>query len=302
MKKCYEDFFLGLENPNFLAMKLLYGMFQKFENDEISSRIVDNLSVFSEYDIRLIYSEESFSYIDWFDNNSKRIDFAMQASGTEEIACHEFGHLLLELFARGEMPNEFLSVNRKCKKNILNKKNFISNLIKKYRDEAYDILTEDISDPLEFYDRHPELREEFFERYPDGTEDEMVEERLEDHCALVSAFDNRVDNYNKVSNIIDAVFCGNNPFFLEYGKDDIECVLSMHTDDYFKGSYYGKYVTSFEEQFAEYLALRTYPEKYSEATGVLRKILGDEWFSMMDKFYDKLTKRIAPKGKVLQHK
>lgn len=302
MRKNVEEFFLGLEEPNFLAMKLLLSLFERFESDEVSRRIVDNLSVLSQYDIRLICSEESFSYIDWFDNDFKRIDFAINVAGTETVACHEFGHLLLELFARGEMPEEFLSVNRKCRKRILNKHVFIKKLLQDYRDAAYDKLVVDYDDALEFYNRHPELRDEFFERYPDGTVDEMVEERLEEHCALVSAFDEDIENYNKVSNIVAAVFCGNNPFFLEYGKDNIDCVLAMHNDDYYKEGYYGKYVTSFEEQFADYLVLRTYPEKFGEAIGVLQKTLGDEWFEMMDKFYDQVTKRIGDKSKVYQYK
>lgn len=75
----------------------------------------------------------------------------------------------------------------------------------------------------------------------------MIEELLEDHYSLVSAFNSDIDNYNKVSNIIDSIFGGMNPFFLDYGKEDIECVLSMHDDDYFREAYYGKYVASFEE-------------------------------------------------------
>lgn len=301
MKKCYEEFFLGLDNPNFLAMKLLYGLFQKFESDEISRRITDNISVLSQFDFRLLKSEEAFSYIDLYDDH-KRIDFAINVSGTEEIACHEFGHVLMEMFARGEIPDEFLEVNRRCKKKILNKKRFVLELLQKYRDKAYDILTQDVDYVSGFYDRHPEFRSGFFERYPDVTEDEMIEDLLIRYYASISGFNNDIDNYNKVSNIIDSIFCGNNPFFLEYGKENIDCVLAMHNDDYFKEAYYGKYVASFEEQFADYLVLRTYPEKFSEARGVLRKTLGDEWFSMMDKFYDKLTMRIVPKGKVLQHK
>lgn len=121
-------FFLGLEDPNFLTMKLLLSVFEKFETDEISRRITDNISVLSQVDFRLLKSEEAFSYIDLYDNH-KRIDFAINVSGTEEVTCHEFGHVLMEMFARGEIPNEFLEVNRRCKKKLLNKKRFVSELI-----------------------------------------------------------------------------------------------------------------------------------------------------------------------------
>lgn len=299
MRKDVEEFFLGLDNPNFLTMKLLHDLFLRFENDEVSRRIVENISVLSRYNIKLSYSEEAFSYIDLVDNG---YDFAITSSGTEEITCHEFGHLLLNIFAKGEIPNGFLKVNRTCKKRILNKKRFMSELLQKYRDKAYDVLTEDIDDPLEFYERHPEFREEYFERYPDGTEDEMIEDRLEDHYALVSAFDGDIDNYNKVSNVVDAIFCGNNPFYLDYGNESLECILAMHHDEYFTEARYGKYVASFEEQFADYLVLRTFPEKFSEARGVLHKVLGDDWFTMMDDFYDEVTKRVCEKSKIYQYK
>lgn len=299
MRKDVEEFFLGLDNPNFLTMKLLNDLFTRFEDDEVSRRMVENISILSRYNIKLSYSEEAFSYVDLLQNG---YDVAITSSGTKEIACHEFAHLLLNIFARGEIPNNFLRVNRICKKRILNKKRFISDLLQKYRDKAYDILMEDIDDPLEYYERHPEFRDEFFDRYPDATEDEMVEDRLEEHYALVSAFDGDIDNYNRVSNIIDAIFCGSNPFYLDYGKDDIECVLAMHNDDYFSEAHYGKRVASFEEQFADYLVLRTFPEKFSEARGVLHKVLGDEWFTMMDNFYDTVTKRVCEKSKIYQYK
>lgn len=300
MRKDVEEFFLSLDKPNFLAMKLLYNLFLKFENDEVSRRVVENIAILSHYNIKLSYSEESFSYVDILDSGG--YDFAITSSGTEEIVCHEFGHLLLNIFAKGEIPNEFLKVNRACKKRLLNKKRYVSGLLQKYRDDAYDILTEDVSDPLSFYDRHPEFKEEYFERYPDGSEEEMLEDRLEEHYALVSAFDRNVDNYNRVSNIIDAMFLGVNPFFLDYGKEDIACVLAMHTDDYFSDAYYGKYVASFEEQFADYLVLRTYPENFGEARGVLQRVLGEEWFAMMDKFYDEVTTRVCDRAKLYQYK
>lgn len=301
MRKKYEEFFLGLSEVEFLTMKLLHSVFKRFEEDPVSCRITDNLDVLSSWDIRLIKSDESFSYIDFYDN-SKRIDFAINVSGTEEVACHEAGHLLLSLFARGEIPDEFLEVNRRMKKKILNKRMFFSNLIGQYREDAYGKLREGIYDVLGFYERHPDAKEKYFELFPDSDEEEMIEDLLEEHYAFVSAFDDDIDNYNKVSNIVDAIFCGNNPFFLEYGNDTIECILSMHTDDYFKDGYYGRYVTSFDEQFADYVVLRTYPEKYATARGVLNKLLGDEWFVMMDKFYDKVTSRIGSNSKVYQYK
>ena len=95
MRKDVEEFFLGLDNPNFLTMKLLNDLFTRFEDDEVSRRIVENISILSRYNIKLSYSEEAFSYVDLLQNG---YDVAITSSGTEEIACHEFAHLLLNIF------------------------------------------------------------------------------------------------------------------------------------------------------------------------------------------------------------
>ena len=71
MRKNYEEFFLGLSEVDFLTMKLLHSVFKKFEQDDVSCRITDNLDVLSCWDIRLIKSEESFSYIDFYDNSKR---------------------------------------------------------------------------------------------------------------------------------------------------------------------------------------------------------------------------------------
>lgn len=121
MQKSFEKFFLNLNNPNFLAMKLLLGLFNKFEDDACSRRIVDNIGVLSQYDIRLIYSDDSYNYV-YSEDDLSRIDYAITTSASEEIACHEFGHLLLDLFARGEAPEEFSEVNESIKKRLVDNK------------------------------------------------------------------------------------------------------------------------------------------------------------------------------------
>lgn len=301
MQKNYEEFFLGLKEPNFLVMKLLYELFQKFESDELSRRIVDNISVLSQYDIRLLYGEDSSNYV-YSKDDLSRIDYAITTCGSKQIACHEFGHLLLDLFARGEVPEEFSEVNEECKKRLTDNKEGISCLLRQYCDETFKKLMVDITNPLGFYNRHPELRDEYFKKHPESSEDDLVEDILIDHFNLISSFDRNIDNCNRVANIIDAIFCGNNPFFLEYGNEHIDPVLAMHHDEYFETGDYGPLVMGFEEQFADYLVLRTYPEEMKEARCVLREILGDEWFSMMDNFYDKVTSRVCEKGKVYQYK
>ena len=301
MRKKVKRFFLGLEQPNFLAMKLLLELFEAFEKDPCSKRIVDNISVLSTHNIKLSYSDEAFCYVDVF-KDLDVFDLSITSFGTVEDTCHEFGHLLLEIFASGQIPEGFYKANEEFKKKILENKEIVSQLLRYYSEETFSKFMQDIDDPLSFYDRYPELKDEYFKAFPDSNEEEMIRERLEKHYAFISAFDNKICNYNKVSNIIDAIFCGDNPFFLDCGCEDIDCVLAVHNEDYFENSDFGPLVMSFGEQFSDYLVLRTFPEKFSESRRVLSNLLGDEWFLMMDAVYDEVTSRIGKRGKVYQHK
>lgn len=302
MRKNVEEFFLGLKDANFLAMKLLLGVFEKMEkSDSMSRRIVDNISILSQYNLLFTYSGDSGSYV-YSEDDLSKIEYAIASCGSEYVACHEFGHLLLDLVARGEVPEDFKEINSICQKRLLDNKEYVSSLLQKYRDFAFEKLIEEIDDPLKFYERHPELKDEYFEKNPDADEDEMMQDIIVDHFALISAFDKNICDYNKVSNIIDGIFHGNNPFFLDYGNEHFDPVLAMHTDEYYETGDFGPLVMGFEEQFADYLVLRVYHDEMIGTINTLHGLIGSEWFSMMDKFYDKVTNRISDKGKVYQYK
>ena len=220
----------------------------------------------------------------------------------EGIMCHEVGHLILDLYARGEVPEEFEEINIKCQNNLKRRSRLVNELLGAYRDDTYDNLIEGRDSVMDFYDNNPNEKELYFIEYPDRNEDDLKEEMMEEHYALISATNENIDNYNRVANIIDAVFHGDNPFWEKYGNDDIDPILALHSDEYFERGDFGPKVLGFEEQFADYLVLRTFPEEMEEANQVLHDLLGDEWFLMMDKYYDKVTSRISDKGKVYQYK
>ena len=46
---------------------------------------------------------------------------------------------------------------------------------------------------------------------------------------------------------------------------------------------------NFKEQFANYMVLKVYPERYSFAISILRDTIGDEWFTMMYEKYKKIA-------------
>lgn len=301
MRKNVEEFFLSMKEPNFLAMKLLLELFKKFEYDSCSKRIVDNLNILSPYEIRLIYSKGPDNYM-FVSPEIERVEFGITSSCSERIMCHEVGHLVLDLYARGEVPEEFEEFNLMCQKKLMKRSKLVRELLGAYRDDTYDNLIEDRDSIMDFYNNNPSEKELYFIEYPEKTEEDLKEELILEHNELVSATNVNIDNYNRVANIIDAIFHGDNPFWLEYGNEDIDPILAMHNDEYFEKGDFGPSVLGFEEQFADYLVLRTFPEEMAEANQVLRDLLGDEWFTMMDNYYDKVTSRISEKGKVYQHK
>ena len=301
MRKNVEEFFLSLKDANFLAMKLLFELFKKFEKDPCSRRIVYNLNILSPYDIRLVYSKGADNYM-FVSPELERVEFGIASSCSERIMCHEVGHLILDLYARGEVPEEFEEINIKCQNNLKRRSRLVNELLGAYRDDTYDNLIEGRDSVMDFYDNNPNEKELYFIEYPDRNEDDLKEEMMEEHYALISATNENIDNYNRVANIIDAVFHGDNPFWEKYGNDDIDPILALHSDEYFERGDFGPKVLGFEEQFADYLVLRTFPEEMEEANQVLHDLLGDEWFLMMDKYYDKVTSRISDKGKVYQYK
>lgn len=278
MSEELKSFFQAFEKPDFLTMKLLLGVFNKMKRiDDGGRKIVSNINVLSEYNLRLLSSDDFSSYVS-FDDDLSDIDMEISIYSTEYTACHELGHLLLNVFARGEVPEEFKIVNDYCKKRLLNDREYVSNLLQQYRDNVFDKLCKEV-DVMDL-------------------DDDSVVEKL----VLVSAFDQNIEDCNRISNILDSIFIGNNPFCLDYGNDEIDPILAMHPEEYFIDDGDDPEYISFEEQFADYLVLRVYREQNSGVINKLYSLIGSQWFSMMDKHYDMIADRMAEKGKVYKYK
>lgn len=54
-----------------------------------------------------------------------------------------------------------------------------------------------------------------------------------------------MDDYNRVSNIIEAIFHGNNPFYLSYGNSGLFPVISLHDSEYYTEDDNGPVVARF---------------------------------------------------------
>lgn len=296
-----ENFFLTLKNPNFLAMKLLLNVFNRMKLDDVSKKIIDNIDVLSSYNISLVDSGSSYNYV-FSEDDLSSIEFAISKIGTEYFACHEFGHLLLDLFAMGEVPENYMEVNQLCIQRLMAREEEVSRMIKGFTYEVFNNFTEGINKPIEFLERHPEFVNDYFKENPSASRSDLLGEAVGGYFKLFSTFDKRADDYNRIGNIIDGMFHGSNPFSTYYGNHELYPVISMHDEEYFTEDDNGEIVAGFEEQFADYLVLRIYGDEMTGTVNTIRNLVGDEWFAMMDKFYEGIVDRIVSKEKNFQHK
>lgn len=92
--------------------------------------------------------------------------------------------------------------------------------------------------------------------------------------------------YNMITGIIDSVYNGKNPYYYSMYAPN---AMRSHGPEYFQK----KQTNGFDEQFADYVSLRLNSDVYQPATNYLKKILGEDWFEMMDKHYKEIGEEIA---------
>lgn len=302
MNEKIHNFFLSRKDINFNTMKLLNSVLKKMSiNDEESRSIVENLDVLSSYNIILDGDMGIDCHVDSSDDLSV-ISYFLGSSATEIDAAHEFGHLLVDVFDRGNRPEEFDEVLDIVQQRLLKRKSEIREMLQGFSCEVYDDYKEHEDEFYQWAQMNPGIKKEFFRRHPDAIDEDFEEMLKLNFFANHTCANQNAMNYNKISNIIDCIFFNDGNFYESFGVDEFFPVLSMHDDAYFDDDPAGCNQVSFEEQFADYVALRLYGDKLGFATDILHDILGEEWFEMMDKHYKKITSKISSKGKELVKK
>ena len=302
MKASVEKFFRSLDNPNFLTMKLLNDVLNKMDSsDDFGRKVVDNIDLLSQYNIILDGDIGFDSYVFTEENLSQLILFLSNTS-TEYVACHEFGHILLDLFEENDYPEEFPNVMRKCRKKLLSEQQNVAELLEGFKAEMVQKLQDNPERSEEFFRYNPEEKERYLENY-NGDLEAFLEDVFIYHYSLLSFFDKNAIGYNSISSIIDSIWCGSNPFFWPCADEEGFPLLSMHGEEYFFSDVRTvRDSISFEEQFADYLVLRLYGDELGDTKETLRIIIGEEWFEMMDKYYVQLTDKVEEKGRVYKYK
>ena len=293
-----KEFFKRMpEDTNYLGMKVLSDVFFRMNSsDKASKNIITNLDGFSAQNIQIIESVDMLNSVFTSDdkvNSRMKISLSCQ----EMIMAHEFGHLLLDLFSDSKLPKEYMEVNHDVQNKLVSNFPFVSLELSNYSDIIYEKLISNIEEPMEFIKRNPFELSEFFQKYEDVTENDYISSIIGDYLIYMSNFDIESFGYNKISNIIDGSFHGTNPFLEFYGNSNIFPILTSREEEYFLEDLNGKYFAGFEEQFADYLVMKLYNDRLYSYIDKLKSFIGEEWFIMMDNYYELISIKVFEKAK-----
>lgn len=293
-----KEFFKRMpEDSNYLGMKLLSDVFFRMNSsDKASKNIITNLDGFSAHNIQIIESVDMLNSVFTSDdkvNSRMKISLSCQ----EMIMAHEFGHLLLDLFSDSKLPKEYMEVNHDVQNKLVSNFPFVSLELSNYSDIIYEKLISNIEEPMEFIKRNPFELSKFFQKYEDVTENDYISSIIGDYLIYMSNFDIESYGYNKISNIIDSSFHGANPFLEFYGNSNIFPILTSRGEEYFLEDLNGKYFAGFEEQFADYLVMKLYNDRLYLYIDKLKSFIGEEWFIMMDNYYELISIKVFEKAK-----
>lgn len=293
-----KEFFKRMpDDTNYLGMKLLSDVFFRMNSsDKASKNIITNLDGFSAHNIQIIESVDMLNSVFTSDdkvNSRMKISLSCQ----EMIMAHEFGHLLLDLFSDSKLPKEYMEVNHDVQNKLVYNFSRISLELSNYCNIIYEKLISNIEEPMEFIRRNPLELSKFFQKYEDVTENDYISSIIGDYLIYMSNFDIESYGYNKISNIIDGSFHGTNPFLEFYGNSNIFPILTSREEEYFLEDLNGKYFAGFEEQFADYLVMKLYNDRLYSYIDKLKSFIGEEWFIMMDNYYEMISIKVFEKAK-----
>lgn len=190
-----------------------------------------------------------------------------------------------------------MEVNHDVQNKLVYNFSRISLELSNYCNIIYEKLISNIEEPMDFIRRNPLELSKFFQKYEDVTENDYISSIIGDYLIYMSNFDIESYGYNKISNIIDGSFHGTNPFLEFYGNSNIFPILTSREEEYFLEDLNGKYFAGFEEQFADYLVMKLYNDRLYSYIDKLKSFIGEEWFIMMDNYYELISIKVFEKAK-----
>lgn len=316
-------------NSEYSSMKQVYDVLNAMiKSDDVETRtIAENISNIQNGNISDLfftnqlsqYNKSAFAHYDRITLGSGSA-FILNYYISNQITAHEFGHMLFGVLDYTK-PTDYESVKAKTIENLTNNKQVLDDFFKdaieyrqKFNEEAKSKITT-------YLQEHPEVLESMAEDIINNKaaikqlckEINLVDSKTE---LILSQFDNKevdklknnliallkyretikgiyeaqlydseMQQIDMITGIIDSIYEGNNPYYNMY----INNGLRYHTTEYFNAD--GN--RGFDEQFADYTAIRVYSEEYAVARTFLGNVLGNEWFDMMGSKYTEIANKIT---------
>lgn len=320
-----KDFFEhSASSSDFSSMKLLKDIFDKMKNeDDIESyQIVQNIhNLLNTERVSRYFFIETDEYMSDKFANYDTVKYGMgtgiktNLDSTTELVSHEFGHMLFDVVGNVKVPDDYFAVKTKTIQNLNMNSSEIINFLNYARDYEEKLRNESILEAQKYVIDHEDEVNAFVNetlkslfnlieaariarldqkgiddlssKYLAGENSELFinrvkklyEWKMEDQIfSKNKKFDHECQLLYMVAGLIDSVYEGENPYY-----DSIYAIdhLRSHVP-----SYYREVKTrGFDEQFADYVALRINKDTYDAIIPILRKWFGEDWFTMMEKYY-----------------
>jgi len=268
------------------------------------------------------YQKSAFGHYDSV-NYGTGSSFILNNDISNEVTAHEFGHMLFDVVDY-ELPSNYDEVMQ----NTINNLNNNQEMVKEFLNEAIEYKKQfnqaEMAKVNEYFDAHLEYLSEMA--------DEIINDRPkikalaneihlsdEQTSAILNQFDNKetdklkanlqiilrfretnrmvyeaglydhqMQQIDMITGVIDSVYNGQNPYYDLYINSGWNG-LRYHNAEYFSRDD----MIGFNEQMADYNAMRVYKDEYATAWAFLENALGDEWFNMMSDKYAQISNKVA---------
>ena len=328
------------DESNFTSMKLVYDVLTDMVNstDETVKNIGENIQNIKQGLLSKLYFWSS-NYTTVGGENFRHGDAVYEGTGSEfnlginttlETAAHEFGHMLFDV-VDSTLPTNVDSVIESTINNLEANKTTIENFFNDALDYKKQIDAKADQEAITYLDSEvgieyveglvndmigdrssiksllselllpTEKQEIVLKQFDDGRVDALKENLLKltrvseiiKSERIAELNDSQMKQIDMITGIIDSVYKGE-PIFDDFLSKNR---FRRHGADYFAKRADSM---SFNEQFADYSAMRLYSDEYAVAWTFLKNVLGDDWFNMMEEKYTEISNQLADPNKIVQ--
>lgn len=316
---------------HFSSMKLLKDIFYKMEisEDKVSHQIVKNINnIFNCEKVSKYFFVETDGYMSDLFANYDAVNYGVgtgiktNLDSTIELISHELGHFFFDIVGDKEIPCDYYDIQNQVLQNLNMHSLEVINFLNYAKDYKNKLKQESILEAQKYIENHEEEKALFVDetlkslshlihaaravRLSQADIDSLVCEYLADKnesfiCKVKKIYEWQIEDQifsrnqrfdhesqilDMVTGLIDSMYNGMNPYYDNIYEPNL---LRGHPPFYFEEVK----TRGFDEQFADYVALRINEDTYVSAISLLKKWVGSDWFTMMEKYYFDVSNTLA---------